>query len=132
MSQLETQLDQVLETLVHDVVASVHAMYRGEFRQETAKLKTSEQCNTARQALLNLVGVPQPAPNGTEPAPVRASTLSPDEVAAVTRCITGWLPMGDPRTVTPEMRCIPGAREIMPTWGEREKARLAMRRAATS
>lgn len=130
MSQLETQLDQVLETLVHDVVAAVHAMYRGETRQETAKLKTSEQRAVARNALLNLVGVAQPAPEGTEPQAIAASALAPDEVAAVTRCIMGWLPMGDPRAATPGMRCIPAAREIAPTWGERENARLAMRRAA--
>jgi hypothetical protein len=129
MSQLETQLDQVLETLVRDVVASVHAMYRGEVRQDTAKLKTAEQRATARHALLNLVGVPQPAPDGTEPPPVPASALSPDEVAAITRCIMGWLPLGDPRSAAPETRCIPGAREIAPMWGEREKARLAIRRA---
>jgi hypothetical protein len=130
MSQLETQVDQVLETLVHDVVAAVHAMYRGEVRQQTARVKTTEQQALARRALLNLVGVPQPVPGDTTPAPVAASALSPDEVAAVTRCIMGWLPMGDPRAAVPESRCIPAAREIAPTWGEREKARLAMRRAA--
>lgn len=130
MSQLETQLDQVLETLVRDVVASVHAMYRGEVRQDTAKLKTSEHRATARHALLNLVGVTQPAPDGTEPPSVPTASISSDEVAAITRCVMGWLPMGDPRSVAPEMRAIPGAREIAPTWGEREKARLAIRRAS--
>jgi aconitase A len=57
MTQLETQVDQVLETLVKDVVAAVHAMYRGVVRQQTAKLKTAEQQATARHALLNLVGM---------------------------------------------------------------------------
>jgi len=132
MSQLETNLDQVLETLVRDVVAAVHAMYRGEVRQQTAKLKTDERRAAARTALLKLVSVPQPTPGGVAPPPVAASTLASDEVAAVTRCVLGWLPMGDPRSAVPESRCIPAAREIAPTWGEREKARLAIRRAAES
>lgn len=129
MSQLETQMDQVLSSLVRDVVAAVHAMYRGEVRQQTAKLKTAEQRSAARKALLNLVTVPQPALNGTDPNPVTASHLAPDEVAAITRCIMGWLPMVDPKSAPADSRCIPAAREIAPSWGEREKARLALRRA---
>lgn len=128
MSQLETQLDQVLETLVRDIEAAVHAMYRGEVRQETAKLKTDTQRRAAREAMLVLIGIQRP-PAGTEPGPLAASALSSDEVAAITRCIMGWLPMGDPRAATPNSRCIPAAREIAPSWGERERARLAIRRA---
>ncbi|HET7632901.1 MAG TPA: hypothetical protein VFK16_11390 [Gemmatimonadaceae bacterium] len=130
MTQLETQVDQVLETLVKDVVAAVHAMYRGEVRQQTAKLKTAEQQATARHALLNLVAVAPPSLGDTTPAPVSTSALDPNDVAAVTRCIVAWLPMGDPKAATPDSRCIPAAREIAPTWGERERARLALRRAA--
>lgn len=129
MSQVETEIDQLLETLVRDVVAEVHAMYRGEVRQQTAKLKTAEQRAAARTALLKLVGVLPPAPDGIDPDPIAASALAPDEVAAVTRCVLGWLPMGDPRAAVADSRCIPAAREIAPTWGEREKARLALRRA---
>lgn len=129
MSQLETQLDQVLETLVRDVVAAVHAMYRGDVGQQSAKLKTDVQRSEARKAVLALIGVERPS-GDTAPDPVAASALSPDEVAAITRCILAWLPMGDPRSATPNSRCIPAAREIAPTWGEREKARLALRRAA--
>jgi len=128
MSQLETQLDQVLETLVHDVVAAVHAMYRGDVGQQSAKLKTDVQRTEAREAVLALIGVERPS-GDTAPDPVAASALSPDEVATITRCILAWLPMGDPRAATPNSRCIPAAREIAPTWGERETARLAIRRA---
>ncbi|OYV66438.1 MAG: hypothetical protein B7Z72_11355, partial [Gemmatimonadetes bacterium 21-71-4] len=124
MSQLETQLDQVLEQLVHDVETAVHAMYRGDVRQQTAKLKTDAQRAAARQAVLSIVGTPRPT-GDTEPPAIAGSSLSSDEVAAITRCITGWLPMGDPRSATPNSRCIPAAREIAPTWGEREKARLS-------
>jgi hypothetical protein len=128
MSQLETQLDQLLEKLVQDVEAAVHAMYRGEVQQQTAKLKTDAQRGTARDAVLSLIGVERPT-GDTAPDPLSASALAADEVAAITRCIVGWLPMGNPREATPESRCIPAAREIAPTWGEREKARLAIRRA---
>ncbi|HEY5219219.1 MAG TPA: hypothetical protein VIJ16_05385 [Gemmatimonadaceae bacterium] len=128
MSQLENQLDQVLETLVHDVEAAVHAIYRGDHRQQTAKSKTDAQRVEARRALLAIVGVKQPG-GDTDPVPLETASLAADEVAAITRCITGWLPMGDPRSATPNLRCIPVAREIAPTWGEREKARLAIRRA---
>ncbi len=129
MTEMETELDQILETLVRDVVASVHAMYRGEVRQDTAKLKTAEQRGAARAALLQLVGVQPPPPADTEPPTVATSVLSPEEVAAITRCIVGWLPMIAPDQAAPESRCIPAAREIAPTWGERERARLAIRRA---
>ncbi len=134
MSQIEADLDQILETLVRDVVASVHAMYRGEVRQHTAKLQTAEQRSTARAALLGLVSAPPratpPPLAGTEPPPVPLSSLEPHEVAAITRCIMGWLPMGAPADMVADSRCIPGAREIAPTWGERERARLAIRRAS--
>ena len=76
------------------------------------------------------VEVQPPPPADTEPPPVPMEALSPDEVAAITRCISGWLPMGDPNQAVPESRCIPAAREIAPTWGERERARLDIRRAS--
>ncbi|MDE3053561.1 MAG: hypothetical protein KGN74_04370 [Gemmatimonadota bacterium] len=128
MSQLESQLDQVLEGLVRDVAAAVNAMYRGEVRQQTAKLKADAQRSEARRAILALIAGPG-SPADTAPPSVAAAALDPDDVAAITRCILGWLPMGDPRTATPNSRCIPGAREIAPAWGERERARLAIRRA---
>ena len=128
MSQLEFQLDQVLEGLVRDVAAAVNAMYRGEVRQQTAKLKADAQRGEARRAILALIGPPGSRAD-TAPAPVAAATLDSADVAAISRCILGWLPMGDPRAATPNSRCIPGAREIAPTWGERERARLAIRRA---
>jgi len=131
MSEIDTRLDQVLEKLVHDIEGAVHGMYRGNIRQQTAKLKTDAQRAAARQALLELMGNAAAAKSGdTAPGALPTSSLSPDEVAAITRCITGWLPMGAPSAATPNSRCIPGARELVPTWGEREKARLAIRRAS--
>jgi hypothetical protein len=131
MSEIDIRLDQVLEKLVHDIEAAVHAMYRGSIRQQTAKLKTDAQRAAARQALLGLMGTAAAAKSGnTDAATFPTASLSSDEVAAITRCITGWLPMGAPGAATPNSRCIPGARELVPAWGEREKARLAIRRAS--
>lgn len=122
-----SQLDQVLDKLARDVEASIHAFYRGDLRQNTQRVKTDTFVREARQALLPLVG-------GT-PTSIAAATTTPggspvgaDEVAAATRCIMAWMPMGAPNMASPESRCVPAAREMLPTWGEREKARLAVKR----
>ncbi|MGH7689082.1 MAG: hypothetical protein ACREN3_05700, partial [Gemmatimonadaceae bacterium] len=86
MHDTETELDQILETLVRDVVASVHAMYRGEVGQQTAKLKTAELRAVARAALLQLVVVQAPPLEDTDPAPFAASALTSEQVGALTRC----------------------------------------------
>jgi hypothetical protein len=131
MSEIDLRLDEVLDKLVRDIEAAVHAMYRGSIRQQTAKLKTDAQRAAARQALLGLLGNSAAVTGGTTDASTfPIASLSSDEVAAITRCITGWLPMGAPNAATPNSRCISGARELVPTWGEREKARLAVRRAS--
>ena len=122
-------IDEVLDKLIHDVESSVHAMYRGDVRQNTQRVKTDSIRNAARQALLPLMA---PA-DGNAPTPPPASAgaaLSPDEVVAATRCVLAWLPMGAPNAANPQSRCVPAAREMTPTWGEREKARLALKRAA--
>jgi hypothetical protein len=130
MSDVERTVDAILEQLVRDVEASLHAMYRGDIRQVTTKTKTDAIRNAARDALLPLMGVARRV-GDTTPSHANTAVVAPDEVAAITRCITGWLPMGAPSTTSPQTRCIPAAKELSPTWGEREKARLAIRRAAS-
>lgn len=59
-------------------------------------------------------------------------SLTQEEVGALTRCVMAWLPLGgNPNAATPEMKCVAGAREMSPTWGDRETARLALRRIAS-
>jgi hypothetical protein len=41
-----------------------------------------------------------------------------------------WLPMGAPADASAQSRCIPAAKELAPSWGEREKARTALKRAS--
>jgi hypothetical protein len=122
-------IDEVLDKLVRDVESSVHAFYRGDVRQNTQRVKTDTFRNVARQSLealmsTNGISVPMPAASGT------AGALSQDEVLAATRCVMAWQPMGASKDASPESKCIPAAREMAPTWGEREKARLALKRSA--
>ena len=137
-TKLEDQLEEVIKTLVRDVAAGVHAMYRGEIRQQTAQVRMSAFVTQAREALLPLLsggarGM-QPTSVGSlqPPAPRTSEAVSAEEAAAVTRCVMAWGPMGNPSEATPDSRCVPGAKELVPSWGDREKAREAIRRLAGS
>lgn len=125
-----TELEHVLDKLIRDVEASVHAFYRGDVRQHTQRIKTDSFRNAARDALLPHMGANDAsAASGAAPAAAAGPTsLSADDVVAATRCVMAWMPMGAPTTASPESRCVPAAREMTPTWGEREKARLALKR----
>ena len=120
-------VDQVLDKLARDVESSIHAFYRGDVRQHTQRVKTDTFIREARQALAPLLATAVTTPGGSLPA-TGSSPVAPDEVAAATRCVMGWLPMGVPSQASPQSRCVPAAKEVAPTWGEREKARLALKR----
>jgi hypothetical protein len=134
MAQAAQQLEEILDRLVHEVESSVHAFYRGDHQQHTVKSRSDHHRNEARDALLPLLA------GGMRPGSTlgvmgggssgNAALLAPDEVAAITRCIMGWLPMGVPSDASPQSRCVAAAKELLPSWGEREKARLALKRAA--
>ena len=136
-TKLEDKLDEVIKNLVRDVAAGVHAMYRGDIRQQTAQMRMSAFVAQARQALLPLLG--RGAASGLQltqvgslqpPGVAGSQMLASEEAAAVTRCIMAWGPMGNPSEATPDSRCVPGAKELVPNWGDREKAREALRRLA--
>jgi hypothetical protein len=129
MSEVEQQVEQILERLVRDVEASVHAIYRGDVRQQTQRNKTATHQKTAREALLPLLGVQRPGGEARPPA-AAGTGISPEESACITRCIMAWLPMGAPTAANPQSRCVSAAKELAPSWGEREKARLAIKRAS--
>ena len=124
-------LDQILDRLIADVEAAMHAFYRGEVRKDTQKVKSGRHRAAAREslvALMSTAGVSgAAAPNS---GATTTYSLTPDESAAVTRCIIAWLPMGAPSTTSPQTRCLPAARELAPSWGEREKALAALKRLA--
>lgn len=132
MSQLDSRIDEIVRALVRDVAAGVHSLYRGDIRQQTTQLRLSTYAKEAgdklRATIANSGSSPAVVPaGGTGPAP--DATLSPDEVAALTRCVMAWIPVGGaPNSATPDMKCTSGAREMCPSWGDREAARLAIRR----
>lgn len=126
----ESQLNHIIEKLVKDVELSVHAMYRGDVRQNTARARTDTHRRAAYEALRPLISNGSPTgaalPNGA-PASGNAA-LTAAEATAIMRCISAWLPMGAPSAAAPDSRCIAAARELFPTWGERELARQAVKR----
>ena len=122
----EAQLNSIIEKLVKDVELSVHAMYRGDVRQNTARARTDTHRRAAYDALRPLV-TDGGAPSSSAAAGA-GGTLTSDEATAIMRCIMGWLPMGAPNAAAPDSRCVAAARELFPTWGERELARQAVKR----
>ncbi len=124
-STSEAQLNSILEKLVKDVELAVHAMYRGDVRQNTAKVRTDSHRRTAYDALRPLVGNSAAQPPAADGA---GAALSADQATSIMRCIMGWQPMGAPNAAAPDSRCVAAARELLPTWGEREQARLALKR----
>jgi hypothetical protein len=135
-TQVAQQLDEVLDQLVKSVEGSVHAFYRGDHKQNTGQVRSDGFRKVARESLLALLGgsmTPRPgitlgALGGGSSG--NAALLEADEIAAITRCIMGWLPMGAPNAASPQSRCVPAANELAPSWGEREKARTSLKRAA--
>jgi len=141
------EIEQVLDKLVKNVEASVHALYRGDLRQETAKARTGGLARDAAEAIraqLGATGAPAapptpsapsaPSPAGRPSAPTSIGALigwTREEGDAVMKCVTAWLSMGAPSSTTPEAKCIPAGREMVPTWGERERARGALKKIAS-
>jgi hypothetical protein len=123
----EEQLNAVIDKLVKDVELAVHAMYRGDVRQNTARARTDGHRRAAYEALRPLIGGPAPAVAAGGRSPV-AAALSPEESSAITRCIMAWLPMGAPSAAAPDSRCVAASRELIPTWGERDRAHQAVKR----
>lgn len=130
MAKPEDLLDTVIDRLVKDVETAVHALYRGDVRQQTARVRSEVHRKAARQALLPLLtngpAVPPPRTGGA------GAPMDAEELAALTRCVMGWLPMGPPTEAAPDSRCVPAGRELMPSWGERERARDALKRRSAS
>ena len=132
-------VDKVLEKLAKDIEGAVHAMYRGEMRQMTAQARTGSFVREAKDAMKSALaaergtsGTPATAsPRPSAAAPVQAGAgvgWTKEEGEAVLKCITAWLPMGPPNAADPASRCIAAARELSPTWDQRQKAHAAVKR----
>lgn len=127
-------IEDVLGRLAREVEQAVHALYRGDVRQATAKARTGHLVREALDALRAQGAAPSAPRTGSFPAAAPPSVAGSgvgwtrDEGEAVMKCVTAWLPMGSPASATPESKCVAAGREMTPTWGERERARAALRR----
>jgi hypothetical protein len=143
---MAADIDQILEKLAKDVEAAVHSLYRGEMRQNTAKARTGHLVQDARAKVAEALGSAAAAVGGEavrRPTPVamspRPSASAPaiagaalgwtqEESNAVLKCINAWLPMGGPQSTAPDTLCIAPGKMLIPTWGERERAREAVKK----
>ncbi len=124
------QIDEVVERLVREVEQAVHALYRGDTRQATAKARTGHLTRAAAEALRRMGGVPTAAAVGHPVTPTGATPAAwtREDHEAVMKCVTAWLPMGPPASALPDSRCIASGRELVPEWSERERARAALQK----
>jgi hypothetical protein len=139
-------IDQILENLAKDVENAVHALYRGEMRQNTAKARTGHFVQDARAKVAVVLGAAatavaagsdaQPGSVATSPRPrISAPAIAGvahgwtnDDSDAVLKCINAWLPMGGPHSTAADTLCIAPGKMLIPTWGERERAREAVKK----
>jgi hypothetical protein len=134
-------VDEILAKLAKDVEKAVHSMYRSEVGVNTTQIRTEHFVTDARDRIGAFLKSSPAAAAGAAPprftAAVAASSISgdgadggwsADEAAAVTKCIMAWLPIGSPSSAKPESKCMAPGKELLPSWGEREVARNAVRK----
>ncbi|GAC1699626.1 MAG: hypothetical protein NVS9B3_16530 [Gemmatimonadaceae bacterium] len=132
MSTEPGHIERIIEKLVRDVETSVHALYRGDVRQQTQRGRSDVHRKSAQDAIGQLLkATPNGAGTGSAAGSTTAPSLSAEETAALTKCVMAWMPMGPPNAAAPESRCVPAGKELLPSWGEREQARLAARKLST-
>lgn len=144
-------IDQILAKLAKDVENAVHALYRGEMKQTTAQGRTGRYVQEAQTRVAEAIGAAAAAVSGAvgggagggstplavsprpsvSAAPAIAGAAlgwSVEDSSAVIKCINAWLPMGGPASTPPDTLCIAPGKMLIPTWGERERAREAVKR----
>ena len=69
-----------------------------------------------------------PRPSVSAPALAGAQFgWTKEDSDAVMKCINAWLPIGGPQSTAPDTLCIAPGKMLIPTWGERERAREAVK-----
>jgi hypothetical protein len=134
-------IDEILAKLAKDVENAVHSLYRGEMRQNTAKARTGHYVQDAQAKVAEAIGAAaaavtgaaglakSPRPSVSAPAVAGAAHgWSQEESDAVLKCINAWLPMGGPQSTPPDTLCIAPGKMLIPSWGERERAREAVKK----
>lgn len=142
MSSIPEAVEEILAKLAKDIESAVHAMYRREVGANTAQVHTEHFVTDARERIAAFMKSTTPSAQ-TAGAPPRFSAViaassiagdgtdagwSPEEAAAVTKCLMAWLPLGSPSSAAPDSKCMAAGKELLPTWGERELARGAVRK----
>ena len=132
------EVERVVHKLAKDVEAAVHSLYRGDLRQATARARTDgivrEAITAVQQAAGSAAATGAPGMGSPRPsvaAPVVAGAAAGwtrEDGEAVLKCITAWLPMGPPNAADPNSKCVAATRDLTPTWGQRERAREAVRK----
>ena len=131
MSAEPGHIERIIEKLVRDVETSVHALYRGDVRQQTQRGRADVHRKSAQDAIAQLLkATPNGAggPAGAGSGSGGGSSLSAEEAASLTKCVMAWMPMGPPNAAAPDSRCVAAGKELLPSWGDREQARLAARK----
>ncbi len=141
-------IDQILAKLAKDVENAVHALYRGEMKQGTAQGRTGSYVQEAQAKVAEAIGAataavagagirssgpvlavsPRPSVSAAPAIAGAALGWSVEDSNAVIKCINAWLPMGGPQSTPPDTLCIAPGKMLIPTWGERERAREAVKR----
>lgn len=141
-SPVPEAVDEILSKLAKDIESAVHSMYRGQVGANTAQVRTEHFVTDARERISAFMKSTPPAQVPGAPPPrfsavVAASSIAGDggdagwsaaEAAAVTKCLMAWLSIGAPTTTAPDSKCMASGKELLPTWGERELARAAVRK----
>lgn len=144
MSTMPEAVEGILAKLAKDVEQAVHAMYRRQAGPDTTMVRTEHMVRDAADRVASFLKSTPAAPAPGAPpqrftASVVASSIAAegteggwtgDEAQAITKCIMAWLPMGSPTSAKPDSRCMAPGKELIPTWGEREIARQAVRKVA--
>jgi hypothetical protein len=142
MSPTPEAVEEILAKLAKDIESAVHSMYRGQVGPNTAQVRTEHFVADARERISAFMkSSPSAHVPGAPPqrftAAVAASSVAgdggnavwtPEEAAAITKCLMAWLPLGSPSSAAPDSRCMPSGKELLPTWGDREMARAAVRK----
>lgn len=143
---MSDEIDRILQQLARDVESATHALYPAEMRRSTGAVSAGRLLRDARAKLdgaLGAAAAAAPSEPGRTAAPTAASprpSVSAPAVAgaaygwakedsdAVLKCINAWLPMGGPQSTAPDTLCIAPGKLLIPTWGERERAREAVKK----
>lgn len=111
----------------HKAVAALLGVAATPMKPSTANSGAGPKANAP-----GINSAPSPHPSGSGPrisvgiAAVPEGPVTDNELAALRKCVLAWLPMGAPSQTAPDSRCIAAGRELLPNWGEREAARMAL------